>query len=113
MEYLFSYGTLQKDKVQMDLFGRLLNGTKDSLPGYRADVIEITDSAFLAKGDGKFQRIAINTNDKNDAIEGMVFEVTNEELLHADKYEPPNYKRAKVTLASGKEAWIYVEVKTS
>ena len=113
MEYLFSYGTLQKDKVQMDLFGRLLNGTKDSLPGYRADVIEITDEEFLSKGDGRLQRIAVNTNDKNDAIEGMVFEVSSEELLHADKYEPPNYKRTKVILASGKEAWIYVEIKTA
>ena len=40
----------------------------------------------------------------------MVFEITVEELLHADKYEPANYKRIKVKLESGKEAWIYVAV---
>jgi hypothetical protein len=26
-EYLFSYGTLQKEKVQLDLFGRILKGS--------------------------------------------------------------------------------------
>jgi hypothetical protein len=40
----------------------------------------------------------------------MVFEVTTEELLHADKYEPANYKRIKLVLESGKEACIYVAV---
>jgi hypothetical protein len=42
-EYLFSYGTLQKEKVQSDLFGRLLTGTKDILRGYKTSSIKITD----------------------------------------------------------------------
>lgn len=106
-EYLFSYGTLQQVKVQLDLFGRLLTGTQDTLKGYKAVMIEITDEVFLAKGDGKYQRTAINTNDKNDFIEGTVFEVTPEELLHGDKYEPEGYIRIEVELASGKKAWVY------
>lgn len=73
-------------------------------------MIEITDEVFLAKGDGKYQQIAMNTNDKNDAIQGTVFEVSEDELLHADKYEPDNYKRVKIELESGKKAWIYMEV---
>ena len=108
MEYLFSYGTLQKDKVQLKLFGRLLNGSKDILRGYKVSSIEITDEAFLAKGDGKDQQIAILTNIKTDFIEGTVFEVTEGELTHADKYEPADYIRIKVKLESGKEAWVYV-----
>lgn len=32
-EYLFSYGTLQRDEVQLELFGRLLTGKKDPLVG--------------------------------------------------------------------------------
>jgi gamma-glutamylcyclotransferase (GGCT)/AIG2-like uncharacterized protein YtfP len=106
-EYLFSYGTLQKNNVQLDLFGRLLNGSKDVLKGYKSSIIEITDEVFLARGDGKYQRIAIHTNDKNDFIEGTVFEVTQEELLHGDKYEPGDYIRIKAELESGKEAWVY------
>jgi len=109
-EHLFSYGTLQKENVQLDLFGRILKGSKDVLTGYETTVIEITDETFLAKGDGKNQRIAIATNNKADFIEGTVFEVTKEELLHADKYEPPNYKRIEIELESGKKAWIYVTV---
>jgi hypothetical protein len=111
-ELLFSYGTLQREKVQLDLFGRVLNGAADSLNGFKSTVIEIEDPKFLAKGDGKFQRIATRTNNSSDSIEGMVFEVTMEELAHADKYEPPNYKREKVKLESGKIAWMYVAIET-
>ncbi len=110
-ENLFSYGTLQKDKVQLELFGRLLNGLKDTLKGYKLSSIEIKDETFLSKGEQKFQLIAIASNDKNDIIEGTVLEISEEELLLADKYEPEAYKRIKVELASGKKAWIFVAVK--
>jgi hypothetical protein len=106
-EHLFSYGTLQLDEVQLDLFGRILNGSKDTLHGYKVSPIEITDELFLSKGGGKHQRIAIVTHNQTDQIEGMVFEVSGDELLHADKYEPVDYKRIKVILASGQQAWVY------
>lgn len=107
-EYLFSYGTLQKDEVQMKLFGRLLNGTKDNLKAYKSVSIEITDEVFLAKGEEKIQLTLIPTNNENDIIEGTALEVSQEELLLADSYEPVGYKRLSVELASGKKAWIYV-----
>jgi len=106
-EHLFSYGTLQKEKVQSDIFGRLLRGTKDILKGYRISSIEITDESFLSKGEQKYQLTTLLTNNQSDSIEGMVFEISEEELLVADKYEPDNYKRVKVRLESGKDAWIY------
>jgi gamma-glutamylcyclotransferase (GGCT)/AIG2-like uncharacterized protein YtfP len=106
-EYLFSYGTLQKDTVQLKLFGRLLTGTKDILESYKAISIEIKDELFLSKGEEKYQRIATPSKDKKDKIEGTVFEVSEKELLHSDTYEPGDYKRVKVILVSGKEAWIY------
>jgi hypothetical protein len=37
-------------------------------------------------------------------------DITEEELLLSDKYEPDNYKRIKIILESGKEAWIYIAV---
>lgn len=107
-ENLFSYGTLQKETVQLELFGRVLNGAKDVLEGYKISSIEITDEAFLAKGEEKFQRTLIASKDDADAIEGTVFEISREELIFADKYEPDNYKRVKVTLQTGKKAWIYI-----
>jgi gamma-glutamylcyclotransferase (GGCT)/AIG2-like uncharacterized protein YtfP len=107
VEYLFSYGTLQKDTVQLKLFGRLLTGTRDVLEGYKAISIEIKDESFLSKGEQKHQRIATLSKDKKDRIEGTVFEVSEKELLHSDGYEPNDYKRVKVMLASGKQAWVY------
>ena len=109
-EYLFSYGTLQKEKVQVELFGRKLHGSPDTLNGHKVSTIEIKDESFLAKDEDRFQKIAIISNNKNDSIKGIVFEITEEELLLADKYEPDGYKRVTVVLASGKAAWIYVAV---
>ncbi|HMK27575.1 MAG TPA: gamma-glutamylcyclotransferase family protein [Chitinophagaceae bacterium] len=109
-ELLFSYGTLQKEKVQLELFGRLLHGMKDILDGYKISSIEIKDEVFLSKGEDKYQQTLIPSNNKVDSIEGTVFEISEEELQLADKYEPGNYKRIKILLQSGKQAWIYVAV---
>jgi|SRR3954471_19676721 hypothetical protein len=106
-EYLFSYGTLQKREVQADLFGRTLAGSADVLRGYKVSTIEIMDTAFLSKGEGKYQKTLI-ISDANDIVDGTALEITGEELVLADKYEPKNYKRIKVMLESGKEAWIFV-----
>ena len=107
-ENLFSYGTLQKEKVQMDLFGRILHGSADILRGYKTTTIEIRDESFLSKSEEKYQLTLIATANKNDIIQGTVLDITEEELLLTDTYEPDNYKRSKVVLDSGKEAWIYL-----
>jgi len=111
-QYLFSYGTLQKEKVQIELFGRILQGSGDTLIGYKVSTIEIKDESFLLKGEQKYQLTAVISKD-NDNIKGTVFEITEEELRLADKYEPVNYKRVKVVLESGKEAWIYIAAETT
>jgi hypothetical protein len=107
-EYLFSYGTLQKPNVQLELFGRLLNGMQDVLEYYKLVDIEIMDEKFLATGADKHQKTLTHSTDPNDVIEGMVFEISPTELVLADNYEPVNYKRIKVRFRSGKEAWIYI-----
>jgi len=104
---LFSYGTLQKEIVQIDLFGRGLAGSADILRGYRISIVEITDETFLSKGEGKYQK-TLMISDDNDIVDGTALEITDEELLLADEYEPKNYKRINVMLDSGKKAWIYV-----
>ena len=107
-EYLFSYGTLQLEKVQLESFGRKLNGAKDSLKGYTLEQIEITDENVLQQSEQRFHPIAIPSDNADDTIEGVVFEITSAELVQADTYEVDDYKRILVTLASGKNAWIYV-----
>jgi hypothetical protein len=112
-EYLFSYVTIQKEQVQMELFGRTLQGSADILKGYRVATIEIRDEAFLSKDEQKYHLIAIASKDRNDMIRGTVFELTGKELLLADQYEPDEYKRIRVVLGSGKDAWIYAAVEAS
>ena len=112
-EYLFSYGTLQKEKVQIELFGRILQGASDTLRGYSVSEIEITDESFLSKSEQKYQLIATISEDKNNSIKGTVFEITEEELSLADKYEPDGYKRVRVVPESGKEVWIYAAPETT
>jgi hypothetical protein len=40
---LFSYGTLQLEAVQRETFGRLLEGRADAMPGFKKEMLEITD----------------------------------------------------------------------
>ncbi|MGZ5286733.1 MAG: gamma-glutamylcyclotransferase family protein [Flavisolibacter sp.] len=107
--YLFSYGTLQKAKVQMELFGRLLKGEKDNLPGYRLETIAIKDEKVLATSELPYHLIAVPGNE-NDFVEGVVLELTQEEIESADAYETEDYKRIEVQLKSGKTSWVYVAV---
>ncbi|MGC4034787.1 MAG: gamma-glutamylcyclotransferase family protein [Chitinophagaceae bacterium] len=107
-EYLFSYGTLQLEKVQIESFGRILRGTNDSLKNYRIASLEITDEKVLQQSGQQFHPIALPSLNADDKIDGVVFEITSEELLQADKYEVADYKRIAVTLESGKRAWMYV-----
>ena len=107
-EYLFSYGTLQKDKVQLETFGRLLKGTKDSLAGYQLSTVVIVDEDVLAKSGQEIHLLAIPSDVATDRIDGVIFEITLEELLAADGYETEAYQRVKLQFESGREAWIYV-----
>ncbi len=107
--FLFSYGTLQKPKVQLESFGRLLEGHPDELVGYTLGQLEISDEAVLAASEQLYHPIAIPANNLNDSIQGMVFELTEAELQSADQYEVEAYQRISVILRSGKKAWVYVQ----
>jgi gamma-glutamylcyclotransferase (GGCT)/AIG2-like uncharacterized protein YtfP len=55
--------------------------------------------------------ILIYTGDAADRVEGMVFDITPDELARADEYEVADYKRVSANLISGAAAWVYVSVK--
>jgi gamma-glutamylcyclotransferase (GGCT)/AIG2-like uncharacterized protein YtfP len=107
-EYLFSYGTLQKDKVQLETFGRLLKGSKDTLAGYKLSTIKITDEDVLSKSEQEVHLIAIPSEQETDVIEGVIFEISREELQAADGYETDAYQRASLKFKSGRTAWVYI-----
>ncbi|SJZ73249.1 gamma-glutamylcyclotransferase family protein [Consotaella salsifontis] len=108
-EYLFTYGTLQQDGVQQSTFGRVLEGKEDELPGYMQQVIEITDPEVTRKSGRHAHRIAVKCDDPTKSVKGKVLEVTKAELQATDEYEVSDYKRTRVTLKSGTEAWAYVK----
>lgn len=109
MPLLFSYGTLQKDQVQLETFGRLLKGENDNLPAYKLAYVEITDPEVLRKSGQQFHPIIKYSGNKNDKVEGVLFEVTEAEILAADEYEVDDYKRIETLFASGKIGFIYIE----
>jgi gamma-glutamylcyclotransferase (GGCT)/AIG2-like uncharacterized protein YtfP len=111
MPLLFSYGTLQEENVQLSTFGRLLHGQKDELLGFEQSLVRIEDPQVLATS-GKTHHPIVKFNGRNDSrVSGTVFEVTDAELASADQYEVAAYKRVAAMLASGKQAWVYVDAR--
>ncbi len=109
MPLLFSYGSLQREDVQLATFGRHLDGEQDELPGFEQTLVRINDPAVAAKLARTHHANASFTGDDARSIPGMVFEVTDDELRNVDAYEAADeYSRISVTLASGKRAWVYV-----
>ncbi|UHO39771.1 gamma-glutamylcyclotransferase [Chryseobacterium capnotolerans] len=108
MPYLFSYGTLQNEKVQLETFGRILQGEKDFLLGYKLNMLEITDPEVLRKSGQKYHPVLDFSGSADDEIEGMLFEVTEAEILQADEYEVDDYKRIETVFKSGNKGFIYV-----
>jgi hypothetical protein len=106
---LFSYGTLQQHEVQLANFGRLLSGTWDALPGYRAGITEITDPLVIELSGSSQHPIVVATGNPADRVDGTVFELTEDELRAADEYEVSDYVRVEVQLASGTFAWVYLD----
>ena len=110
-EYLFSYGTLQLEAVQMATFGRRLAGTSDALPGFELATLRIEDPTVIAISGKAQHTIARFTGRKSDEISGTVFQVTSDDIQNADRYEVDACKRIAVTLRSGVRAWVYVDAR--
>ena len=108
-EWLFSYGTLQLESVQLSTFGRRLAGEPDALVGYESSMFEIDDLAVVATSGQKHHPIVRHTGVTTDQVPGIVFRVSWEEVLHADRYEVAAYVRVATTLLSGRNAWVYVD----
>jgi gamma-glutamylcyclotransferase (GGCT)/AIG2-like uncharacterized protein YtfP len=95
-ESLFVYGTLQDPEVQTRVFGRVTAGSPDTLDGYFKSSISIGGNVYP---------IAVET--AGAAVSGRVLDVTAAELAQMDIYEGAEYRRIRVRLRSGREAWVY------
>lgn len=107
-EPLFSYGTLQDEAVQQRLFGRRLAGAPDALVGFRMDWLVERDAAAVTASGVARHPVVHETRAPQDRVPGTLLRVTPAELARADEYEADDYRRVRVTLASGENAWLYV-----
>lgn len=112
-EKLFSYGTPQYESVQIATFGRKLYGTQDILKKFALSTIRIHDDAVVSTSGEAVHPIISYTGQAHDQVTGMVFDISPQELVKADSYEVSAYKRVKVQLISGVEAWTYVSALSS
>jgi Gamma-glutamyl cyclotransferase, AIG2-like len=107
----FSYGTLQQENVQLSTFGRLLEGQTDELLGFEQSLVRIEEPQVVAAS-GKTHHPIVKFNGRSDSrVSGTAFEITDAELASADRYEVAAYKRVAAMLASGKQAWVYVDAR--
>jgi hypothetical protein len=111
VQLLFSYGTLQLRDVQLATFGRELHGSADQLVGFGQSMVKIEDPEVVKTSGKTHHPIVRPTGHAEDRIAGTAFEVTDDELANADKYEVSDYKRVAAPLASGRTAWVYVDAR--
>jgi hypothetical protein len=111
MAILFSYGMLQRPEVQISTFGRLLEGQPDELVGFVLTEFKVEDPVFVAESGKESHSMALRTGRPEDTVAGIAYDLTECELEAADEYEPDGYVRIVVSLASGREAWLYSETR--
>lgn len=103
--FIFSYGTLQDQKIQEELYGRTLSGHQDSLSGYILSTINLPENSLQQNT----YFIAQYTGSPNDRITGFCYEITSAELLITDAYEGEAYTRKSVHLNSGRMCLVYTK----
>lgn len=107
-EPLFAYGSLQHADVQREQIGRLLDGTADALAGFRLGRIAIDDPAVIERSGETHYPVLLPGGTGSQRVAGTLYWLTKDELAAADAYEAEDYERRRVTLESGRTAWVYV-----
>jgi gamma-glutamylcyclotransferase (GGCT)/AIG2-like uncharacterized protein YtfP len=109
MVLVFSYGDLRKAEIQISIVGRRLRGREDELLGCEIVDLWIQDPQVVeATGKTHHRDLRFDGSDTK-SVEGVVFEVTPEELARIDAFEARfDYGRVTGQLASGDQAWVYV-----
>ncbi|MGE5540851.1 MAG: gamma-glutamylcyclotransferase family protein [Bacillota bacterium] len=96
MERLFVYGTLRYGKFQKECWGRVIPGSRATLPDHERNRILIGGRKYYVM----YQK-------QGAEVRGLVLPVTREDLRVGDIYEE-KYNRRKVRLSDGSMAWTYL-----
>ena len=112
MPLIFSYGSLRQTEVQIRTYGRPLHGKPDTLIGFEKSQVPIEDAKRRAIHQQTHYSNVIPAPNASSGVDGMVFEITNEELIATDRYEAlDGYSRIEAVLTSGSRAWVYVHAR--
>jgi len=96
----FSYGTIQKPEIQIEVFGEVLKSTIDTISGYKV----LNDFEI----DGiNYPRLAY---EKNGIVFGQIFELTDEQLKLLDEYEGDDYYRTTIQTDNNITVEIYLQI---
>ena len=79
--------------------------------GYALSTVTIEDADVVAKSGKTDHPIVAFTGRSEDRVAGTVFEISEAELAASDAYEVAAYKRVLAPLASGLNAWVYVDAR--
>jgi hypothetical protein len=110
---VFSHGSLQQPDVQVSIYGRALQVEPDELVDCIRTQVEVPPwHKAAASGTTHYANVEFVTG-SGGRVAGMVFELTDAELLITDAYErDAEYVRILAQLASGRSAWVYVSART-
>lgn len=107
-ERLFVYGALRSPELQLDTFGRVVGGAPALLPGYTSDTIGIADERFSDQEGATVQVVLRPTGDRRDKVVGEALDLDLFELEAADEVQMVTFRRTRVRLADGEDAWVYL-----
>ena len=95
---LFVYGTLAIGETLKNILDRDVPGISATLDGYDGSKMVIIESESYPAAEKNIEC----------SIQGLLIEITSEELQKLDVYETDAYKRKEVELTNGKKAWVYL-----
>ena len=94
---IFVYGTLLDDTVRGRVLGKDVKGTEDVLEDYIIDTHSVlTSYPTIVPLDKGF-------------VNGMYFDVNEEDIKKLDRYESEYYKKIDIKLKSGTKSLVYTE----
>lgn len=106
---LFLYGSWLQSNMQIEVFGRVLQGVDDTLIGYKLEHLKHTVKSTNGNDHETCFSVAIKSTVNSDRLDGKIFEITTEELYLTNKGGLEDCARVTLPLESGIRAWVYLK----
>lgn len=107
-----AYGSLLLPRTQLRVFGRLMVGAPDQLVGYGLRWLACDDATFIRDTGLTGYPAAMEMSGAEQAFVGQRLILKARDWPRADQYEGAEYRRVCRRLASGQQAWVYLDATT-